>query len=642
MVSNAHRRAGASVILFRFKPKFTWFAIGLVFGSGMALADPYVTTLDSVEVTGQRVAEPVADALLSTTVISREDIEQSQLVDLVSILRQVAGVEIAQSGGVGAQASIFMRGANSDQTLVMIDGVKINSVESGGAFLQHIMLSEVDHVEIVRGNVSALYGSQAVGGVVQIFTRSYAGGFGGGAAVTVGGDDTRDISAHLFGNTGPSDARTSAAITVSSSESAGYSAIDAGRAAFANPADNNYRNQSFSANLSQEIGPVKLSAHLFDSEAHLDYDDPTDYTFIDPTYTGRYVDNFENSSLQTLSLLAEWQIRPGLSASLQAGGELDRSDNNSTFAGSFDIGNAKSQTNDYTFNTRWDAAEHMSINGGLEYLDQSGESSAYGARFSRHVESVFLGALGSYGPNQFQVNLRNDNYSDFGSATSALLSYGYSLNSQFKVIGSLSTAFTAPTFDDLFYPFASNPDLKPEKSRTAELGLVWHATQSQARISVYRSTIHDLIAFDDVLFIPENIDEARLEGIELSGQTTWHEMELSGSLTFDHPIDVVTDQPLLRRATRSGNLNLSYDGSAYRPYLEVSASGLRFDSDINTFQRISLGGYTTVNAGVHYTINRRLNAGLSLDNLADRRYALVDGYNTPGRVLLLTLSGSFP
>ena len=636
------RRARASFISTSSRPALWLLFAGLVINPGSALADPYVSNLDAIEVTGQRIAEPVSDALLSTTVISRDDIDQSQLVDLVSILRQVGGVEIAQSGGIGAQASIFVRGANSDQTLVMVDGVKINSVESGGAFLQHIMLSQVDHIEIVRGNVSALYGSQAVGGVVQIFTRSNTGGTSGGASVTVGGDQTRDVSATLSGSAGPIDARTSAGLTVSSTESGGFSAINAGVAPFANPADNNYRNRSFSANLTQDIGPVKLSARLFDSEAHLDYDDPTSYTFIDPTYTGQHIDNFENSSLQTLSLLADWQVSQAWSISLAAGGELDRSDNNSTFNGSFDIGDTKSQTNDYTFNLRWDAAQHVTLNAGLEVLDQSGESSSYTARFSRHVDSVFVGALGSVGPNQFQVNLRDDRYSDFGAANSALVSYGYLLTSQLKVIGSLSTAFTAPTFDDLFYPFASNPNLKPEKSRTAELGLVWHDLKSQARLSLYRSSIHDLIAFDDVQFIPENIDEARLEGIELSGQTSWQHFQLSANLTFDHPINVSTDQPLLRRANRSGNLALSYDGGPLRPYLAVNASGLRFDSDINTFQRISLGGYATTNAGVRYSISKQLTAGVSIDNLADRRYALIDGYNTPGRVVLLTLSGSLP
>jgi vitamin B12 transporter len=618
------------------------FAILVALDACNALADPYVQTLDAVEVTGQRTPEPVADALLSTTVISRQDIEQSQMIDLVSILRQVAGVEIAQAGGVGGQASLFLRGANSDQTLFMIDGVRINSVESGGAFLQHIMLSQVDHIEIVRGNVSALYGSQAVGGVVQIFTRSDQGGLAGGADLTVGGDDTRNVSVHLSDRFGPVNALTNAGITLSSTESGGFSAIDAARAPFANPSDNNYRNHSLSASLSQEIGPVKLSARLFDSEAHLDYDDPTNYSFLDPAYTGQNVDNYENSSLQTVSLLAEWNINPELQASLGAGGELDRSDNNSTFPGSFDIGSTKSQTNDYTLNVRWTALEHLTLNGGLEYIDQSGESSAYLARFKRNVDSVFVGALGSYGPNQLQFNLRSDDYSDFGSATSALLSYGYALTAQLKLIGSVSTAFTAPTFDDLFYPGASNPTLRPEKSRSAELGVAFNDTRSQARIALYRSTIHDLIAFDDVRFIPENIDEARLEGIELSGQTNWRDVTLSANMTFDHPIDVGTDQPLLRRATRSGNLNLSYQYQALRPYVEVSASGLRFDSDINTFERVSLGGYAIANAGVRYTFSKQLSAGLSVDNLADRRYALIDGYNTPGRVVLVTLSGSLP
>jgi vitamin B12 transporter len=610
--------------------------------SASVSADPYVTALDAVEVTAARTPQPVADALLSTTVITRDDIEQSQLIDLVSILRQVGGVEIAQSGGVGSQASLFLRGANSDQTLFMIDGVKVNSVESGGAFLQHIMLSQVDHIEIVRGNVSALYGSQAVGGVIQIFTRDNLAGTSAGGEVSVGGDATRNVSLHAGGSIGPSDARSSAAFTVSSTESGGFSAINGSAARFANPADNNYRNQSISANLSQDIGPVKLTARLFDSQAHLDYDDPTDYTFLDPNYSGRYQDNFENSSLQTLALGARWIISPTLETSLSANGEQDRSDNNSTFAGSFEIGSTKSQTNDYTWNTTWRPSHGLAFNGGLEYLQQDGESSAYGARFTRHVESGFLGGLASFGANQFQLNLRADDYSDFGNATSALASYGYSLTPHIKLIGQLSTAFDAPTFDDLYYPGFSNPDLKPEKSRTAELGLAWHDSASDARLSLYRSNVHDLIVYDAALFIPNNIDAARLEGVELSGSTQLGDWQFSANATFDHPIDVSTDQPLLRRATSSGNLNVAYAYRKLRPYLQVSSSGLRLDSDINTGARVTLGGYSVANAGVRYLVSKQLTVGVSVDNLADRRYALVDGYNTPGRVLLVNLVASLP
>jgi vitamin B12 transporter len=607
-----------------------------------ASADPYVTTLDAAEVTATRTPQALADTLLSTTVITRDDIEQSQLLDLVSILRQVAGVEIAQSGGMGAQTSLFLRGANSDQTLFMIDGVKINSVESGGAFLQHIMLSQVDHIEVVRGNVSAIYGSQAVGGVIQIFTRDNVAGSSGSGEMTVGGDATRNLSLHAGGSIGPADLRTSAGVTVSSTESGGFSAINGSAAPFANPADNNYRNRSISANLSQDIGPVKLTARLFDSEAHLDYDDPTDYTFLDPSYNGRQQDNFENSTLQTLALGARWIVSPMLESSFNANAELDRSDNNATFAASFDIGSIKSQTNDYTWNTTWRPLDAIALNGGLEYLQQDGESTAYGARFRRHVNSAFVGGLGSYGNSQLQLNLRADDYSDFGNATSALASYGYSVTPHIKLIGQLSSAFDAPTFDDLYYPGFSNPSLKPEKSRTVELALAWHDRISDARVSLYRSNVHDLIVYDAALFIPNNIDEARLEGIELSGSTELGDWQLSANATFDHPIDVGTDQPLLRRATRSGNLNVAYAIQKFRPYLQVSSSGPRLDSDINSGARVTLGGYSVANLGVRYLISKQLSAGVALDNLADRRYALVDGYNTPGRVLLFNLVASLP
>ena len=431
-------------------------------------------------------------------------------------------------------------------------------------------------------------------------------------------------------------------LTVSSTESGGFSAINGSAAAFANPSDNNYRNRSISANLSQAVGPVKLTARLFDSQAHLDYDDPTDYTFLDPNYSGRFQDNFENSSLETLSLGARWTINPSLETSFNANAEQDRSDNNSTFAGSFDIGSIKSQTNDYVWNTTWRPSHDIALNGGLEFLQQDGETSAYGQRFTRRVDSGFLGGIATFGANQLQLNLRADDYSDFGNASSALASYGYSLTSHIKLIGQLSTAFDAPTFDDLYYPGFSNPNLKPEKSRTAELAVAWHDGASDARLSLYRSNVHDLIVYDAALFVPNNIDEARLEGIELSGSTNVGNWQFSANATFDHPIDVATDQPLLRRSTTSGHLNLAYAYQKFRPYLEVGSSGLRFDSDINTGQRVTLGGYTVANIGLRYLVSKQITVGVSVDNLADRRYALVDGYNTPGRVFLFNLVAGLP
>jgi len=613
----------------------------LTFTSAAALAQtPAATSLDVVEVTATRSPLLVSDTLPSTTVITRADIEASQQVDLVSLLRTVAGIEIAQDGGMGGQASVFMRGSNSNQTLFMVDGVKINTVESGGAFIQHIMLDQVDHVEIVRGNVSAVYGSQAVGGVIQIFTRGGQDANLIAVNATAGQEALASASVFASGGTGAPDARTTASIAVSQSQQRGFSAIDGSQAPFANPSDNGYRNRSVSAQFGQQLGDVALSAKIFDSEARLDYDDPTDYTYLDPTYTGHNQTNVENSHLSTLSFSAHWQVSARLDSDLSAAFERDRSDNNSSFPSSFDIGSTESRTNDYTFNTRYAVTEQLKINLGIEHIDQTGVSTAYDGEFERHVDSAFAGLLASYGASQLQFNLRGDHYSDFGEATSGLLAYGYALTEHVKLIAQASSAFDAPTFDDLYYPGFSNPHLAPEKSRSVEFGLQYHEAQGDARLSLYRSNVHDLIVYDSATFVPENIDEARLAGIEFSAHAHWRKWLFSTDLTFDHPIDVSTDQPLLRRASKSGSLSLAYDLDAWQPYVQVVASGVRFDSDINTGARVTDAGYSVASTGVRYRVSRQVTIGIAADNFLNRRYQLVDGYNTPGRVLLVTFSGT--
>lgn len=613
-----------------------FFGAGLlVFGAVAHAQDSAADeTLEPVVVTASRVPQSVGDTLPDASVITRLDIENSQATDVLSLLRREAGIEIAQTGGLGAQASIFMRGFNSNQTLVLIDGIPVNAVESGGASLQHLMLDQIDHIEIVRGNVSALYGSQAVGGVIQIFTRSGAGADGVALDAEAGGERTRNFSGSVAQTFGSPGSETRAAANVSTNGMEGFSAINAGIAPQANPNENPYQSTSVSAALSQQVNNSELGVRLYGTRGRLSFDDPTDYSFLVPTYNGRTQTNEEHSELASAVLYANLHLVAWWSSVLQVGNTVDRSANTSSFAESEVAGTTLSRQTDVSWNNVFVINPQNKVTAGLEHLDQTGDSTSYTTQFSRQVDSALLGYLGEWGPNQFQANFRSDHYSDFGSADSGLIGYGFRFSDQLKAIAELSTAFDAPTFDDLYFPGASNPNLVPEKSRSFEFGLAYQAGPNALRATVFRSQVHDLIEFDPVSFIPENIDKARLSGLELAARTRWQDWQLYGNLTLERPIDVATDQVLLRRATHNINLGMARALGAWRFSVDVEGAGARFDSDINTFERIQLPGYSVTNLVARYQVNPTTTLSASIMNAFDRHYSLVDGYNTPGRVLL--------
>lgn len=202
------------------------------------VASTPVGELNPTVVTASRSEQPLSDALPHTTVISRADIERSQAPDAVTLLRREAGIEIAQNGGPGTNASLFMRGASSNQTLVLIDGVRVASGTSGGAQIGQLMADQIDHIEVVRGNVSALYGSDAIGGVVQIFTRNGRGhGPLANAEIEYGARNTKRAQAGISGSLGEN-GDTSFAVSVSEFKTNGFSTMNPLQAPKANPNDN--------------------------------------------------------------------------------------------------------------------------------------------------------------------------------------------------------------------------------------------------------------------------------------------------------------------------------------------------------------------------------------------------------------------
>ncbi len=298
-----HRRRSAAA--------FVVAVCGLSFSSVAAAQSP-ATELDPVVVTATRTAQPLSDALPATTVITREDIDDSHAPDLATLLRAQAGFDVAQSGGLGSQTSLFLRGSNSNQVLVLVDGLRINAVNSGAASIAHLMIDQIDHVEIVRGNVSSLYGSEAIGGVVQIFTR---GGQEANGAITAGASGTYGTE-HTRGAVGRRAASRSAP-TRRVPTTACRRRIERRRASrrstpIASPprtptttaiATRRCRRTSHSTSATTNLASATSRATVIST-----YDEASDYSYIDPSYNGRVQTQNERSRQTDATLYA--RIRP--------------------------------------------------------------------------------------------------------------------------------------------------------------------------------------------------------------------------------------------------------------------------------------------------------------------------------------------
>lgn len=602
--------------------------------AGAAGAQPS-SQLPEVVVTSARQSQSLADALPSTSVITRQDIERWQQTDLLTTLGRESGVQVAQAGGRGTTASLFLRGAAAAQVLVLIDGVRLNAGTSGAAALGGIALDTVERIEVVRGNLSSLYGSSAIGGVVQIFTRRGADKSG---SVTIEGGDGRTLGAHLAAGTDVGTVRIGGALGGGASEA--ISAIAAERvivgpfAPGANPEldANRYLSASLGARWQADDQRSTLAADAWLSRNRTDFDATSD----GPLATHR-----ETSQLAAAQLTGRRTLSDDWATQLALGASRDRSTNRASEPTSFYNGEFESDNVAATWTNDVRIARGMSAHVGAEYLYQAGESTAYdpsysglAQRFTRSAGSGWAGVTGDAGPHLAQLNVRYDRYSDAGGATSGLASYGYRITPQWRISAQVSNAFRAPGFNDLYFPGYGNPALGPERSTSGEVGLQYLGGALTLRATAYRTNTRDLIVYDAPSAQAQNLDEARMTGGELAAawaQGPWR-ASLNGSLL--RAIDRDTGQRLLRRARWTANLGAGYDPGLWNAGLEVSAVSPRDDSDINTFMPVELPGYIVVRALAAWRVSASVTLRARVENLFDEQYELVHGYNVLPRTIL--------
>jgi vitamin B12 transporter len=577
----------------------------------LTLAQLGAPLLPDTVVSATRLAQPLADVLADVTLIDRASIERSGAVSIADLLQRQPGLELSRTGGPGAATSLFIRGGESRFTAVYIDGVRVDTQATGGAPWDAIALAQVERIEIVRGPAAAVYGSDAVAGVVQIFTRRGEGAFTPYVGVGAGNHHTGRLEAGLSGTSGALDY----ALGLARDTSRGYDSRDA-----ANPDRDGYHQSALSGRLGWQVN----AAHRLElSGTHTD---------MKSQYDGfaAGLDDRADSRLATLGASWAAQWTPHYSTRLS----VSQSQHRYETAPSPYL--TRTTLRDYVLQNEWRQGAHQ-LSATLERREDQLANAPIDQ--SRHQNAIALGYGWRSGAHTLQLNLRHDRDSQFGGQTTGGVAYGYSLAPGWRVTGALGTAFRVPTLYQRFSDYG-NPALAPEKGRHVELGLHWAQQASRFGLVVYRNRVTNLIGFgaagpcDSPYGCYANTGRAVLQGLTLSGAHRLGEVNLSGSLDLQDPHDADTGHLLPRRARRVLKLAADTRVAGWTLGAEWQAASRRYDNAANTSV---LGGYGVVNLLASTTLARDWTVLARIDNLADQDYQLARGYRTPGRTFYVGL-----
>lgn len=579
------------------------------------------STLAATVVTAARVQQPVADVVADVTIIDRDTIERSDAGALVDVLARIPGIEFSRQGGPGANTEFYLRGADTRFTAVFIDGVRVDSQSgSGGASWSALPLAQVERVEVLRGPAGALYGSDAVAGVVHIFTRKGESGFASHAGMGYGSHQTTKADAGFSGKNGAWDY----SLGYAWEKSDGFNTrTEAG----ANSDRDGYRLESANARLGFKLNAGhRLEATLLESRADTQYD-----SSISAKNNANRKDDHALRRLRTLAL--NWQARWNDAYSTQLTVSEGR-DRYETQADRFSNSLSETKVRSYLLNNE------LRIGTGLFTValerreDQLDSMSVPPLSKQRSQNAVGLGYGFKLGSHTLQLNARRDHDSEFGGRSSGSIAYAYSLTPQWRATASLGSAFRAPTLYQRFHPTYGNAALRPETAFNKELGIKFDNKARSAGLTVYQNRLDNLIFFDIPANRYQSTARAKLEGATLSGSTKMSGINLRAAFDWQKPRDLDTGKLLKLRARRHADIGVDASVGGWTLGGEVSLNGKRYHDSGNT---VKLGGYGLLNLYASTQLGQDWLLIARVDNLADRNYTSVRNYATPGRTAFIGL-----
>jgi vitamin B12 transporter len=542
---------------------------------------------DLLIVTATRTEIPLSDAIVPVTVITREEIELSLATDLAELLRFEAGIDIGRNGGPGQASSIFLRGTESNHTLVLIDGVRINPGTLGGAAIQHIAPEIIERVEIVKGARSALFGTDAIGGVINIITRRAKDGYLE-SSVGAGSFDTR--SGYVSGgNHGPNG---EFGITLDWQSTAGY----------APRTDSDIRRgyDNLSANLyaARRFGGSEISIRHWQTDGTAEYLD----FFLNPVDQ-----DFKNS---TTAVELSSKISDKATSTLIAAFVQDEI--------------AQNQVDDFVESDRisidWQYSQAFAghtVTGGLFAMDESASTLSFGAGFDEKtaVRAAFLQDQWSRNSHKTFIAIRLTDHEAFGNHTTWNAEYAYEIGAAWTLNAGLGHAFRAPDATDRF-GFGGNLELKPELADEAQLGLRYSPGNGHSvDIELYSNDIDDLIEFDLQAFELQNIARAEIRGAQVGYEYRGDRFVIRTEVSKQRADNAATGERLLRRAEETATLSYTQDIGSHRVGVSLVASGERED-----FGGIKLDGYVLANLSGQISLGKRWTVHARIENVLDTDY----------------------
>lgn len=568
-----------------------------------------------VVVTANRKAISIDETIAPVTVITRQDIENSQATELTDVLRNVVGINVSSTGGLGTTSSVFLRGTNSDHVLVLIDGVKVGSATVGSTAFETLELSQVERIEVVRGPRSSFYGSEAIGGVIQIFTRRADSKRGVSASVGFGNNGTYKSNANLSTRSDSSWLNLNATSLKTDGIDAKF--FDSFFGLADTETDNDgLRRESFSlrAGTRTEQG---VSAELIVNKS---------------TGDAHYDGNSQNQTdFDEQAIAAKLSVPLAKNATLKAqyGTSQDNTMNylNSVYSSEF---NTRRNQVDIALDASFGKNGDWQI--GLDDLKESVSGSTNYTVSSRKNTGVYVNYRNHINNHHVDVALRQDDNDQFGRHNTGSLAWGYDFNAV-RLTAAYGTAFKAPTFNDLYFPLFGNENLKPEKSQNVEIGLSGDTDTFAWSASLFNNQIEDLIAG----FPVDNIAEADIKGLELSAASQIAGWDLKANATFQKPKNAsgVNDGKLLRRRPEKiVNIDLSRDFGKASFAASIHGEGKRYEDASNTDK---LAGFATLNLRGSYELNKDWKVSARVDNVLDKDYETVRGYNQLGTNGMITL-----
>lgn len=576
---------------------------------------------EEIIVAANRLEQSLSTVLAATTVIDKETIRQSQAQNLAGLLAGVPGMQFSPSGGQGAQTSLFMRGTESDHTLILVDGVQMTTNSGPAGRLEFIPLDQIERIEIVRGPRSSVYGSEAIGGVVNIITKpDIQEDFSGSVKLMAGTENSSDANIGLQGRVG----NTSLSLNASRRETDGIDNSERGSSD-----DDGYENDSFSLSFSHQFSErFNLSSTYSSFDAESDYDDGVVNT-----------DSQQFSATVSASFTEQWDSNL----------ILEKFEEDNMDAGAFGLTNSSTENqklswqNTYTF----DASNLFSF--GIDHQGQELRYASFGAlqtNTSRDNDGVYAVYIRETGPLDFTLSIRNDDNERFGNHSTGSVAIGRDFGESVRAWVSYGTAFKAPNLIDLYVDFPSffffsNPNLRPETAESVELSLQAEALGATWQFNVFRNDIDDLISANATFSSLANIQEARIDGMEATVSSTIAGWRLDAALTLLDHENRSTGINLLRRPEQTLSLNIAREFGAFDLAVNLLAQNEHLDIDPLTFGSSTVGGFGVVNLVAGYRFSEDLNLRLRIGNLLDKEYQIVDGFNTQDRTAQLSLNLSF-